>query len=89
MADEKKTDDYTIDGPERRQSSYESLKPATPRLAPQSNWVNHPMVPILSYCASSIAMTVANKFVLLGDFNLNFFFLCLQVSFIEPLACQR
>lgn len=33
---------------------------------------------ILSYCAASIIMTLTNKFVLSGDFNLNFFLLAVQ-----------
>lgn len=78
MADEKKTDDYQIDMGDRRPSYQEPEKPFQPPQL-QSNWKNHPMLPILSYCASSISMTVANKYVLRGQFNLNFFFLCLQV----------
>lgn len=42
---------------------------------------NNPVFPVLSYCASSIMMTVTNKFVLSGTgFNLNFFLLCVQVG---------
>lgn len=45
-----------------------------------SSLANSPMVAILSYCGSSILMTVTNKYVLGGrDFNLNFFLLCVQV----------
>lgn len=45
-----------------------------------SSLTNSPMVAILSYCGSSILMTVTNKYVLGGrDFNLNFFLLCVQV----------
>jgi hypothetical protein len=40
----------------------------------------NPVAAILSYCGSSILMTVTNKYVLSGvDFNLNFFLLCVQV----------
>lgn len=36
--------------------------------------------PALSYCASSIMMTVANKYILsYPEFNLNFFLLAIQV----------
>jgi GDP-mannose transporter len=80
MADEKKTDDYHIDTGDRRPVFHEPEKPFHPPQL-QSNWKNHPMLPILSYCASSISMTVANKFVLLGSFNMNFLFLCLQVGY--------
>jgi hypothetical protein len=39
----------------------------------------NPVIAILSYCGSSILMTVTNKYVLSGrDFNLNFFLLCVQ-----------
>lgn len=41
---------------------------------------NEGAIAILSYCGSSILMTVMNKYVLSGHaFNLNFFFLCVQV----------
>ncbi|KAH3660483.1 hypothetical protein OGAPHI_007069 [Ogataea philodendri] len=35
-------------------------------------------VSIFAYCASSILMTVTNKYVVSGDFNLNFFLLAVQ-----------
>ena len=41
---------------------------------------SNPVVSILSYCGSSILMTVTNKYVLSGTgFNLNFFLLAVQV----------
>ncbi|EGV60423.1 GDP-mannose transporter into the lumen of the Golgi [Yamadazyma tenuis] len=43
-----------------------------------SSIVNSAPVSIFSYCASSILMTLTNKFVLSGDFNLNFFLLAIQ-----------
>lgn len=47
---------------------------------------NSPLVAILSYCGSSILMTVTNKYVLGGrDFNLNFFLLCVQVRCIHTM----
>jgi GDP-mannose transporter len=53
--------------------------PTTSTTSPAS-MTNSPMVAILSYCGSSILMTVTNKYVLGGrDFNLNFFLLCVQV----------
>jgi len=46
-----------------------------------SNWQNNPILPVISYCASSIMMTVANKYILsFPDYNLNFFLLAVQVS---------
>jgi GDP-mannose transporter len=83
MADDKKRDDFTIDMNERNGKSYDS--PSSPRHVPQAAAplaavANNPVLPILSYCASSILMTVTNKFVLSGfGFNLNFFLLCVQV----------
>jgi GDP-mannose transporter len=56
--------------------------PAAPRPAPSpsSNWQNNPILPVVSYCASSIMMTVANKYILaFPNFNLNFFLLAVQV----------
>ncbi|KAL1304866.1 hypothetical protein AAFC00_003790 [Neodothiora populina] len=42
---------------------------------------NEAGIAILSYCGSSILMTVMNKYVLSGhSFNMNFFFLCVQSS---------
>jgi GDP-mannose transporter len=42
---------------------------------------NNPMLSIIAYCASSIFMTLINKYVVSGsDFNLNFFLLFVQVS---------
>lgn len=62
--------------------------PRSPRMSaggPATSTTGNPIFPILSYCGASILMTVTNKYVLSGyDFNLNFFLLCVQVSF---LAC--
>ena len=83
MADEKKRDDDFVidmgdrkgrfDSPPRRQSP--------PAAAPLAAATNNPIFPVLSYCGSSILMTVTNKYVLSGTgFNLNFLLLCVQVS---------
>ncbi|KAL8652811.1 MAG: hypothetical protein Q9226_004115, partial [Calogaya cf. arnoldii] len=49
---------------------------------------NNPVFPILSYCGSSILMTVTNKYVLSGfGFNLNFFLLAVQ-SIVCVVAIQ-
>ena len=37
-------------------------------------------LPILTYCIASIVMTVTNKFVVSGDFNMVFLLLTVQVS---------
>jgi GDP-mannose transporter len=64
------------------------FSPPTSRASPapkytpaSSNWQNNPILPVLSYCGSSILMTVANKYILsFPDYNLNFFLLAVQVS---------
>jgi GDP-mannose transporter len=58
----------------------------TTSTATAASVTNSPMVAILSYCGSSILMTVTNKYVLGGrDFNLNFFLLCVQVCCFKHL----
>lgn len=89
MADDKKRDDIELG--ERRSTGFESPvdspRPAPPP-APMSSVGNNPIVPVLSYCASSISMTVTNKFVLGAGFNLNFFLLAVQVSRQWVLRCD-
>jgi len=91
MASNKKRDDLGIELNEIR--DYES-PPASPMSSrtpmmpapsgpamPSGAIASNPIIPVLSYCVSSIMMTVTNKFVLSGTgFNLNFFLLCVQVS---------
>lgn len=78
MSDEKR--DYAVD--EKRDITYQP--PPQPKInvpSPTSSVANNPVLPILSYCASSILMTVTNKYVLSGrDFNLNFMLLAVQAS---------
>ena len=41
---------------------------------------NSPMIAVLAYCVASISMTVVNKYVVSGrEWNLNFFYLAVQV----------
>ncbi|KAK2765917.1 GDP-mannose transporter into the lumen of the Golgi [Arachnomyces sp. PD_36] len=94
MADGKKRDDYSIEMGDMDKQDKERLdippsSPAQSRSAPSPNSLaNHPSLPILSYCASSILMTVTNKYVLSGlDFNLNFLLLCVQ-SLVCVFAIQ-
>lgn len=56
-------------------------QPSVPRYnPPSSNWQNNPILPVISYCGSSILMTVANKYILsFPDYNLNFLLLAVQV----------
>ena len=79
MADDKKKEDYTIEMGERNGDRFEPPRPTYTPPARQSSILNHPMMPIVSYCGSSILMTVLNKYVLSPTFNLNFFLLCFQV----------
>lgn len=90
MADDKKRDDYKIDIPERSDAYARSPSPVMRNHRPHSVTENA-MIAILSYCGSSILMTVTNKYVLSGvDFNLNFFLLCVQVRPVLPWgACFR
>ena len=84
MADEKKRDDdHVIDIGDRkgRFDSPSRTPQGSPSTAPIAAVANNPIFPVLSYCASSILMTVTNKYVLSGlGFNLNFFLLAVQVS---------
>ncbi|KAF2151194.1 UDP-galactose transporter [Myriangium duriaei CBS 260.36] len=56
----------------------------------QNQLSNSPVLPILAYCGSSILMTVTNKYVLSGSFNLNFFLLCVQsvVGVAAVVTCK-
>jgi GDP-mannose transporter len=82
MADDKKRDDYKIDIPERSDAFSRAPSPVMRGSQQRPTSVTeNAMIAILSYCGSSILMTVTNKYVLSGvDFNLNFFLLCVQVG---------
>lgn len=84
MAEDKKSDNYTIEMDKLDQGNSRTFEapppPVQPRAAPPSAISNNPILPVLAYCGSSILMTVMNKYVLSGtNFNLNFFLLCVQV----------
>ena len=86
MAESKKNDNYAIDmdklDPDSDRFKAQAPAAVQPRSSP-SAISNSAVLPVLSYCASSILMTVTNKYVLSGvDFNLNFFLLCVQVCTI-------
>ncbi|KAH1335097.1 GDP-mannose transporter [Aspergillus fumigatus] len=91
MADDKKTNEYTIemDKLDHGNKDFEAPAPAVrPRGPPVAQLANNPILPVLAYCGSSILMTVMNKYVLSGrDFNLNFFLLCMQ-SIVCIVAIQ-
>jgi hypothetical protein len=82
MAEDKKSDDYTVEMNKLDSGNKEFEAAPPPSPSPRAGPVipNHPAFPVLAYCGSSIMMTVMNKYVLSGlDFNLNFLLLCVQV----------
>ncbi|KAK2732473.1 GDP-mannose transporter into the lumen of the Golgi [Onygenales sp. PD_40] len=93
MADDKKSDNYSIDMDKLDPNSKRfdaATPPPQPRLTSRSSSsaASSSTLPVLAYCASSILMTVTNKYVLSGtSFNLNFFLLCVQ-SIVCVIAIQ-
>jgi hypothetical protein len=97
MSDDKKSDDYRVDMPSSRSSRAPSPVMRATSHKSAASITENPIAAILSYCGSSILMTVTNKYVLSGvDFNLNFFLLCVQVwqlnedmpnSSSQPIVC--
>ena len=86
MADDEKKRFMEDDDLEMGEKSSRRTFPSPPqtpssRFTPASATLqNNPIVPVLSYCASSILMTVANKYILsFPGYNLNFFLLAVQV----------
>lgn len=82
MAEDKRSDDYTVEMNKLDQGNkeFEAAPPPTPSPRASPSVSNNPALPVLAYCGSSIMMTVMNKYVLSGlDFNLNFLLLCIQV----------
>lgn len=70
---------------EKQGRNFEPAKPSSPRSAPHISRKESPIPPVVSYCASSIMMTVANKYILsFPEFNLNFFLLAVQVRSFKP-----
>ncbi|EXJ62597.1 GDP-mannose transporter 1 [Cladophialophora yegresii CBS 114405] len=76
-------------GEKQGRTFHHAPQPSIPRYNPPSpNWQNNPVLPVVSYCASSILMTVANKYILsFPDYNLNFFLLAVQ-SIVCVVAIQ-
>lgn len=76
-----------LDGEEMELGERQGQSFAPPAPKPMVSRKESPIPPVLSYCASSIMMTVANKYILsFPAFNLNFFLLAVQVS---PVASAR
>lgn len=92
---DKKSDDYAVRMPdsgyrEEKEPFIIPTRPGRPATqhAPSFNFAkieNSPLVSILAYCLSSISMTVVNKYVVSGhEWNMNFFYLAVQVSLRPP-----
>ena len=73
------------------------IVPRSPRAASKSggaislpsNITNNPGLSILAYCLASISMTVINKYCVSGaNWNLNFFYLAIQVS-VKPRQLNK
>ena len=86
MSDDKRRD-FAIELGDRQPNGHYNAPPRPPPPTMQQNAagmrtvVDNPLISILTYCGSSILMTVANKYVVSGtNFNLNFFLLFVQVS---------
>lgn len=93
--DDKKNEDYAIKMPDiemrnfsGRSSPSSQREPFISRsnsgktggIIPVSNITNSPPISILAYCLASISMTVTNKYCVSGaNWNLNFFYLAIQV----------
>ncbi|KAI4175451.1 MAG: hypothetical protein LQ343_001650 [Gyalolechia ehrenbergii] len=87
MADDKKRDDYAIEMTDISRGKDQPMHSPRPPI-PMPTTSNNPVIPVLSYCGSSILMTVTNKYVLSGfGFNLNFLLLCVQ-SVVCVVAIQ-
>jgi GDP-mannose transporter len=80
MAEKEKQEDFRVDiGDDKR-----PFTPPRSTSAPAAPVAAGPLAAILSYCVSSLLMTLANKYVLSGiDFNLNFMLLAIQVRNFE------
>lgn len=98
---DKKNEDYAIRIPDSDLEKDPFLAAGGRRspLHRQQSWIasmskidNNPPVSIIAYCMSSISMTVVNKFVVSGsEWNLNFFYLAIQVRITTrtPLPLRR
>lgn len=84
--------DYKIKVPQDDQDDYRPPLKAQPKQTLESSIMNHPLLPVLSYCLASISMTASNKYVLSGfQFNLNFFLLMVQsiVCILAIAVCKQ
>ncbi|CCG84418.1 protein of unknown function [Taphrina deformans PYCC 5710] len=84
--------DYSINVSQDEQDDYRPPLKAQPKQTLESSILNHPLLPVLSYCLASISMTASNKYVLSGfQFNLNFFLLMVQsvVCILAIAICKQ
>lgn len=84
--------DYKIQVPQDDQDDYRPPLKAQPKQTMESSILNHPLLPVVSYCLASISMTASNKYVLSGfQFNLNFFLLMVQsvVCILAIAICKQ
>jgi len=102
MDDKKRDDDHVVDLEDLRPNGTGHLLDGGAKSMPSNllgssgaggagasvqSITNNPMVSILCYCASSILMTCANKYVVNGSrFNLPFFLGSVQVSSGEDIG---
>jgi GDP-mannose transporter len=91
--DDKKNEDYAIKMPDVEMRNFNGRSSPSSRdpflskppgrsggAAPLSSVTNSPPISILAYCLASISMTVTNKYCVSGaNWNLNFFYLAIQV----------
>lgn len=94
---DKKSDDYVLRmGGDSEKDPFMGRPPPPP--SSQSPAIslhkidNSPGLSILSYCLSSISMTVVNKYVVSGTYwNLNFFYLAIQaiVCILTIMVCKQ
>lgn len=77
--EEKKKEDISIEMLDRQPNGHFDVSPK-PAVPPSiASITSNPSLSILAYCASSILMTVTNKYVLSGtNFNMNFVLLIIQ-----------
>ncbi|RMD42896.1 hypothetical protein DV735_g2200, partial [Chaetothyriales sp. CBS 134920] len=95
MAEEKKKflDGSEMELGERQGRFSPPRQPPSPARRPGAgDWQNNPILPVACYCASSIMMTVANKYILsFPDYNLNFLLLAVQsiVCVVAITGCKQ
>ena len=101
MSSDKRNDDFVVRLPEgkfdqaekdpflARTSSHKHVHAPAGLKDSFSRIENSPGISILAYCLASISMTVVNKYCVSGpDWNLNLFYLAVQVCFVLVANAQ-